>query len=138
MAITKRTNKTGSVWSVDIYLPDGKRFRRTVGTRKEAEAVEAKIRTAITAGEWKLKHKQEIRFREMVNRYLEYALINKARSTYIGDKYRIEANLVPYFGDMLLSAISPPIVEDYKAMAEKKISPYMCESLENILQGGKN
>ncbi len=40
MAIRKRGNK----WFVDLYLPDGKRFRKTVGTKKQAEEVESKDR----------------------------------------------------------------------------------------------
>jgi len=32
--------KRGDKWSVDVYLPNGKRYRKTVGTRRQAEEVE--------------------------------------------------------------------------------------------------
>ena len=48
------------------------------------------------------------------NSPLEYAKTNKAKSTYRVDKYRIEAHLIPYFGDMTLTQITPQVLERYK------------------------
>ena len=46
--------------------------------------------------------------------YLEYTELNKAESTHRNDEYRIKANLVPYFGRMLISEIEASHVERYK------------------------
>ena len=43
MAIRKRELKSGTKWFVDIRLPNGKRIRKHVGTKKQAEEVEKKI-----------------------------------------------------------------------------------------------
>ena len=98
MAITKRTNKKGVAWSVDIYV-DGKRYRRTVGTKRQAELVEARLKAKVSQAKWGIQQAEEITFRELVKRYLDYTAVNKAASTHRNDQYRIEANLLPFFGD---------------------------------------
>lgn len=115
MAVTKRINKvTGkTVWSVDIYR-NGRRFRRTVGTKREADLVQAQLKADIRAKKWGLESDRPMKFRDLVKLYLEYTELNKAASTHRNDKYRIEANLVPYFGRMLISEIEAADVEKYK------------------------
>ncbi len=37
--------KRGPSWQVDVRLPDGRRYRKTVNTEDEAKALEASLRT---------------------------------------------------------------------------------------------
>ena len=110
MAIRKRGNK----WFVDLYLPNGKRYRRTVGTKKQAEEVGRKIEMEIMEGKWGLRN-NDITFDELIPEYLEYSRASKAKSTYSNDRYRILANLLPYFGGYSLRGITPQMIDKYKA-----------------------
>ena len=82
MAVRKRINQSGVVWYVDLYLPDGTRYRKAVGTKKEAQIIERRIKTQIQEGTWGLKPKSDILFSELMPRYFEYTKLNRAASTH--------------------------------------------------------
>jgi len=110
VAVRKRGNK----WFVDLYLPNGERYRKMVGTKKQAEEVEKRIEIEILEGKWSLRDK-EMTFGELLPEYFEYSKASKAQSTYSNDKYRIEAHLLPYFGETSLKEIKPQMLDKYKA-----------------------
>ena len=110
MAVRKRGNR----WFADLYLPNGERYRKMVGTKKRAEEVERKIEVEILEGKWDLGEK-DITFSEFLPGYFEYSKASKAGSTYSNDKYRIEAHLLPSFGDTSLKKINPQMLDKYKA-----------------------
>ena len=114
MSVYKRTFKNGDKWCVYLILPDGSKFRKAIGTKKEAEKVEQQLKSQLIAGKWNLQENIDTLFSVLVNDYLEYAKTNKAESTYRNDKCRIEAHLLPYFGDMILVQVTPQILESYK------------------------
>lgn len=116
MSVRKRKFKKGVRWFVDIALPNGERYRKMVGTKKQAELVQRKIEAEIVAGEWDIRESEDIRFSDLVQEYLEYAMTSKAKSTCKTDKYRIAAHLMPYFGDILLKDITVQMVDRYKAL----------------------
>ena len=113
MAVRKRANKGGNVWFVDVCFPNGERHRKTVGTKKEAQAEERRIQAEIQAGTWRLE-KADIRFDELLEDYFEYTELNRAKSTHTNDRYRIEKNILPYFGEFTIRNISPGLIEKYK------------------------
>lgn len=106
MAVRKRELKSGPKYLVDKRLPNGKRIRRHVGTRKEAEEVNKKITSEIVEGKWGIREKRDISFAELAKKYLRYAEDNKSRSTFKSDKYRLESHLLPYFGNLMLKQIT--------------------------------
>ena len=110
MAVRKRGNR----WFVDLYLPNGERYRKMVGTKKRAEEVERKIEIEILEGKWDLGEK-DVTLSEFLPGYFEYSRASKAGSTYSNDKYRIEAHLLPSFGDTSLKKINPQMLDKYKA-----------------------
>lgn len=114
MPIRKRQFKTGAKWRVDVMLPSGRRYRRVVGTKKQAEQVQKKLEAEIVTGKWHIREAEDIPFSTLVEDYLEYVNANRAASTAEIKKYRIEAHLLPYFEDMLLSQITPQMVDSYK------------------------
>jgi len=101
---------------VDVTFPNGTRYRRIVGTKKQAELVQKKIDAEIVEGRWDVRETEEIPFSALVLEYLDYAETNKAASTFSADRCRIEGHLLPYFGDTLLSQITPQMVDSYKSM----------------------
>jgi len=128
VAVRKRINQSGVVWYVDLYLPDGTRYRKAVGTKKEAQVIERRIKTQIQEGTWGLKPKSDILFSELMPRYFEYTKLNRAASTHKINKYSIESNLVPFFGEYKLRNISQPLVEEFKMM---RISEGMAKKTVN-------
>jgi integrase len=120
MAIRKYQNKRSVKWFVDIVLPNGMRYRKIVGTKKQAEQVEKKITSEIVAGTWGIRETEEISFEDLVVVYLDYAKTSKAKSTYSSDKCRIESHLLPYFKDILVAHITAQMVDDYKGLRCKQ------------------
>lgn len=58
----------------------------------------------------------EIEYGEPDEEYLLYAEANKAASTFYTDKCRIQVHLLPYFGNTLISRITPQMLDTYKQM----------------------
>ena len=106
--------KRGEKWSVDVYLPNGRRYRKTVGKKQEAQDEERRIIAEIVMGTW--AHRDEdITFGEFLKEYYKDTVASKAKSTHRNDKYRIEAHLKPEFKDHILRSITPKMVDRYKA-----------------------
>ncbi len=114
MSIRKRKFKIGVRWFVDVTYPDGKRFRRIVGNKKQAEEIDRRLENEIAEGKWELRD-TDITFHELLLEYLEYAQASKSEKTYGIDKYRIEAHLLPYFADMPIKSINSQAIDNYKA-----------------------
>jgi len=119
LSVRKRNTGIGIRWYVDILLPNGKRYRKVVGSKKQADQVHKKIESEIVSGKWELRESEEIRFCDLVDEYLDYAVGNKAKSTYEIDRYRINAHLLPYFGDIPVKEITIHMVDRYKTMRIK-------------------
>ena len=115
MPVRKREFKTGVKWCVDVTFPNGRRYRRVIGTKRQAEKVQRKLEAEIVEGKWKIRETEDVPFSTLVLEYLEYTETNKAASTFSVNRYRIEAHLLPYFGDTLLSQITPQMVDGYKS-----------------------
>ena len=120
MSIYKRTFKNGIKWCVYLVLPDGSKFRKVVGTKKEAEKVERKLRNEMVAGKWEIWEKEDILFSDLVAEYLEYAENSKSKTSFTADRSRILSHLLPYFGRMMLDGITSQMVDSYKTMRMKQ------------------
>jgi len=120
MSVYKRKFKNKIKWCVYLILPDGSKFRKVVGTKKEAEKVEQKLRSEMVAGKWDLSKSGDVPFSKLVEEYMEYARVNNAASTSKITGYRINAHLVPYFGDKPISKITHQMVDNYKTIRIKE------------------
>ncbi len=116
MPIRKRKFKTGAKWCVDVMLPNGKRYRRVIGTRKQAEHVQKRLESEIVEGKWDIRLQEDIPFNALVMKYAEYSEASKSESTVQADECRTESQLIPYFGDTPLSQITSQMIDSYKAM----------------------
>ena len=116
MSVYKRKFGTETKWCVYITFPNGKRRRKVVGTKKQAEEVHRKLKNELVEGRWDLWENEDVPFSDLAIEYMEYSKANKAASTSTVNKYRIRAHLLPYFGDRLLSRITPQMVDGYKVM----------------------
>ena len=80
MSVRKRNTGIGIRWYVDILLPNGRRFRKVVGSKKQADQVHRNMEAEIVSGKWELRESEEIRFCDLVDEYLDYAMGSKAKS----------------------------------------------------------
>ena len=55
MPIRKRQFKTGAKWCVDVMLPNGRRYRRVGGAKKQTEQVQKKLEAEIVTGRWHIR-----------------------------------------------------------------------------------
>lgn len=108
--------KRGDKWYIYVTYPDGRRFRKSIGTKKEAEKIEQKLRSEILNDKWEIKEKKEILFSELVDKYLKYAKASKAESSYRSDICRIRGHLLPYFGKTPLKSITSQMIDEFKIM----------------------
>jgi integrase len=116
MPVRKREFKSGVKWCVDVLFPNGKRYKRVIGTKKQAEKVQKMLESEIVEGKWKIRETEDVPFSALAVEYLEYAEANKAASTFYCDRCRIEGHLLPYLGDTPLNQITPQMVDNYKQL----------------------
>jgi hypothetical protein len=116
MPIRKREFKNGVTWCVDVMMPNGRRYRKSIGTKKQADQVQKRIEADIVDGKWDIRDREDVPFSDLVTKYLEYSKANKAYRTYYCDSYRIKAHLLLYFGDMPLTQITSQMLDDYKVL----------------------
>ena len=111
--------KVGNIWYIDFYA-DGRRIRKAVGSRKDAENAQTAVKADILRGEYKFKKDRKIRFENFSKDYLEYAKINK--KSWKRDELCLKT-FIPFFGNMLLSKITPLHIEKYKRMRLDEVKP---------------
>lgn len=100
-------------------FPTGNATERWLA-QKQADQVHKQIESEVVEGKWGLRQTDDVPFSTLVTEYLEYAKSAKAESTYKIDKYRIEAHLLPYFGDISIKNITQQMIDDYKGHRVKK------------------
>lgn len=115
MSVFKRRSGNGHKWYVYVVLPNGERYRKVVGSKKQAKQVERKIQDEIAEGKWEIRRTEDILFSDLVWEYFEYIEANNAASTLKIRKYRVEAHFLSYFGDMPLGRITSQMIDGYKA-----------------------
>ena len=121
MAIYSRLNDNGKkIFYIDYYY-HGKRIRESIGqNRKEAEDALAARKADILRGEYRFQKDHKIFFSDFAEEYLKYAKINKR--SWKRDEVCIK-NLLPHFGDLLLSRIAPSDIEEYKRERLERVNP---------------
>ena len=111
MSVYQREN---GKWYVYVTFPDGKRYRKSAGTKKKAEQYEQRVRAKVIEGKWDIFKSEEITFAEFIEEYLEYSEMSKSATTHSSDKSRIMCHMEPFFGSILLRKITAHMVDEYK------------------------
>lgn len=106
--------KRGKKWGVDISYPDGRRIKKMIGNKKEAEAVETQLKKEILEQTWQVRFTKEIRFNNFIKKYLKYTEQQQAKSTYTVNKNRIANHIKPFFGKIPLSHITKEKIDAYR------------------------
>jgi hypothetical protein len=103
--------QVGKKWYVDLYV-DGRRKRKAIGSRKEAENAQTAIKADVLRGEFKFERESKVHFEAFAQGFLNHCKTNKKKS-WRRDENNIQF-LEVHFGGMLLSKITPLDIEDYK------------------------
>jgi integrase len=120
MTVYKRLFKNKVRWGVDVSVPDGRRIRKIVGSKKDAEKVETKLKAEILEGKWQLRFLPQLKLNTYLKKYLRYIKDEHAKSTYERTDRRIKKHIKPYFGRLDLANISKQRIDNYKAMRRKQ------------------
>ena len=102
--------KVKDTWYIDFYA-DGRRIRKAVGSRRDAENALAAVKADILRGEYRFKKDRKIRFEDFAKEYIEFAKINKR--SWLRDECALK-KIVPHFEGLVLSKITPHHIEEYK------------------------
>lgn len=125
--LRKRYLKAGNryVWVVD-YRWQGERHVRSTGTsdRKAAETILKNIEVTLALGRFGLEKAgpKSLLLSDFIESFLTYSKTNKARRTWQGDRDSLNS-FRAFAGDVLLSTITPEIVEQFKADRLQTIRP---------------
>lgn len=107
--------KRGPVWWID-FTHKGHRYRRSTGAsdRRIAERILHKIKTQLAEGQWLERLEGEDRnFEELSEKYVtEYA--KRRKRSWEKDAERARNHLIPFFGGMRVTEISPKVITAYK------------------------
>lgn len=113
--VRKGLHKRGGVWWINFTF-DGKRYRRSTKTsdRKLAEKIYNKVLTQLVERQWLDKPEGDDKtFKELADKYVnEYAKFNKR--SWQKDAERLNNHLVKFFGEMIVTEITPKIIFSYK------------------------
>ncbi len=113
MASIYRDAKSGC-WYINYITLDGKRVRRSLGTRDRrlAELKLKEIELELAKG--RLGFTSDIELRAFLEKFLEWSRTTKAKQTYATDR-KVAENLTEYFGETIrLSRITTAKAEGFK------------------------
>ncbi len=111
--------KQGTVWYYELYV-DGRRIRKSTGVtnRRVAEDIYAKKKLEIREGRFFLQDQGTKRmFKEMTDKYMAEYAVKKPHDSKQRDITSLN-HLLPVFGSMYLSRISPNQISKYKTQRE--------------------
>jgi len=117
--IYQRKTKKGKIrWYLDYRDSDNNRIQTLAPLAVTKEEARAALREAVArAFDRKYNTKREkgnITFKEFADLYIDnYAKVNK--QSWDSDQYRIQSNMLPFFGNLPLKEINPFLIEKYRA-----------------------
>lgn len=126
------TGKVAEAWQVDFVFhhPDGRNQRvvkfSPVQTRRGAEQYERELRASLLNGTFGKEHnngERPMSLADFAPRFLTYSENNNKHSSVVTKRQLLDDHLLPFFGQMALSAIGPAQIEDFKAHMRKKNAP---------------
>jgi len=123
-AIYQRKTKKGKTrWYLDYRDSNGKRIQKVAIHAITMEEAHEALKNAILQEHYRQcgtrKKEKRVTFTEFADMYIEnYARANK--KSWQDDLYRIEANMKPFFGGIILQEVDPLLIEKYRALRLKK------------------
>src|SRR3990167_1051246 len=102
--------KRGSNYQIDIYIGEGKRYRKQFkGTVEEAVIYEREL-----TKRFKKPSGGHITVADLVEPYLQWSSIHQSPKTYKDKKRVLFAHLLLFFGNINPDLITPALLDSYK------------------------
>ncbi len=111
--------RIGKKWYVDYYY-EGRRIRKVVGSKKDAENALTAVKADILRGEYRFKRESKIKLEDFAREYIKYAKVNK--KSWKSDQNSLN-RLIPFFKGIPLSKITPRHIEEYKRGRIEEVKP---------------
>ncbi len=106
MSIDRRQTKRGVAYDVRLRAPDGRPYKRTFRTRKEAETFQARELADRSRGNWVDPRRSAVTFREWAGKWLGRDP-SKRPSSLARDESVLYNHLLPALGSRKLATVSP-------------------------------
>jgi integrase len=110
MSIEARQTAKGVRYDVRLRTPDGRQYKRSFGTRREAETFQARELADRSRGGWVDPTKSSITVAQWASEWLE-SNPGKRPSSLARDEIILRLHIVPALGKRPLATISPPDVQ---------------------------
>jgi integrase len=125
-----KEGKVQEAWWVDVKYqhPSGKveRIRKAspINTRRGAEEYERQVRHALLTGTFGKENSagRALTLGEFAPRFITDSENNNKYSSVVTKQQILKDHVLPFFGEMALSAIGPAEIEDFKALMRQKKS----------------
>lgn len=137
----KAANGSGSVWAegerwrAQLTLPNGTRERRTFSTREAAEAWLLQTRAGLLTGQRAITTDRRLTLAHHLDEWLETVVKpHREPKTYIQHEQSVRLHLKPWFGQLLLSDLTPRLVQQFVNAKRQQYSPNYVRLLRNTLR----
>ena len=111
MSIYKVKGKRGESWGIDFY-DNGRRIKKIIGSKQDAEHALTLFKADSLRGELRMIKKNDMSFKELTEKYLDYGKTNGKRSLR-RDRSSVKA-LMSHFKYLKISQVTSLLIEDYK------------------------
>lgn len=122
MSVERRATTRGVRWDVRLRTPDGKQYRRSFRTKREAEAFEAREVADRSRGAWIDPRRGDVLFGTFAAQWLG-SNPGKRPSTWARDEGVIRVHLEPELGKVPVAAITPADVQALVSGWSKVMAP---------------
>ena len=130
MAVFQRNN----AWWIDVYV-NGNRIRRKIGPDKEtAELALKDIQVRAAKSKWLgIDDRPSVTFADFCDEYLKYTeTLSPNRHYHVSRITR--KRLIPFFGSLNLSDITPKDIDDFKVSIARQLKPSTVNEYLSILR----
>ncbi len=122
MSVNRRMTKRGAVYDVRLRTVDGRPYKRSFRTRRDAEVFEAREVADRSRGTWIDPRRAEVTFAELAHEWLDSSPA-KRPSAYARDEGIVRVHLLPALGDRRLGTIAPADVQTLVKVWTKQLKP---------------
>jgi integrase len=122
VSIDRRQTKRGVAYDVRLRAPDGRPYKRTFRTRKQAETFQARELADRSRGTWVDPWRSSLTFREWAGKWLGRDP-SKRQSSLARDESVLRNHLLPALGSRKLATITPWDIQDLVNAWSETASP---------------
>jgi integrase len=133
MSVHRRATNHGTRYDVRLRTPEGRSYKRTFRTRREAETFEAREIADRSRGSWIDPRQSAISFGEWAKQW-QSAGVDKRPKTRAWYSNTVRLHLLPTFGTRPLGSIGPRDVQHFVNRLAKRYAPTTTSGYYSVLR----